>query len=690
MADSQHFPGTFAVRLWIVALIGAAAAGCSSGHEKQSLFTAAQAVEGESLFAQKCASCHGANLVGGVAPELKGAAFADSWGSKGLFAQSLGRPFTVDDLAFFVSTTMPPGEAPTLSSEAHAALVAYLLRENGYPAGADALVLGAERLQTATLDFDQGAAAGIVSVPPPDFIEGLPAAIPDGGGPTQDELDAAANATRDWLFHTHDYAGARYVALDQIDSGNVAQLAVACAYQPGEMSTFQTGPIVYEGVMYVTTNTVTSAIDAATCRLKWRHTWQMRAPQGWPNNRGVAIKDGWLFRGTSDGYLLALNAASGELAWARRVADATQGETFTMAPLVYEDLILIGPAGSENGISGWIGAFRRADGAPVWRFDTVPPPEEPGAETWSPAPGLKIGGGAVWTPMTLDTKTAELYVAVTNPAPDLPADMRPGDNLYTNSVIALDVRTGVLRWYRQMVPNDDHDWDLTQVSPLLSWSDANGELKRVVVTSGKDGLLHAVDRDSHEVLYSTAITTRENVDAPVEVTGTRACPGINGGVLWNGPAYNPSTEALYVGAVDWCTTFWAAQSIRHIPGRLYLGGTFQRDASSQGWITAIDARSGAVRWRYRSALPVVSAVTTTAGNLVFAGELTGDFIALDASTGDVKYRFNTGGGIGGGIATYAIEGRQYVAVASGRPGLNFVQGDMIGTPTLFVFALPSH
>lgn len=666
------------------------AAGCDlqsrqSADEAPSLFTAGQVERGETLFAEKCAGCHGADLVGGVAPELRGPMFADSWGSQGLFARSMGRPFTVDDLAFFVSTTMPPGEAPSIALEDHAAVVAYLLQRNGYPAGAAPLTIGDEHLKTAALDFDQRAVSA-ATAPPPDWIEGADGAVPTSGGPTQAELDAAAASTENWLSHTHDYGGARYVALDQITADNVDRLGVVCAFQPGEMSTFQTGPIVYQGVMYLTTNTMTMAIDATTCRVKWRHTWQMQAPEGWPNNRGVAIKDGWLVRGTSDGYLLALNAESGELIWARRVADSSKGETFTMAPLMYEDLILIGPAGSENGFAGWISAFRRLDGSPVWRFNTVPSAEEAGADSWQPAPGIKVGGGAVWTPMTLDTAKGELYVAVTNPAPDLPADMRSGDNLYTNSLVALNVRTGSLRWYRQMVPNDDHDWDLTQVSPLLSLT-IDGEPRHLIATAGKDGLLRTVDRESHEVLYSTPITTLANVETPVSVTGTHACPGINGGVLWNGPAYNPQTGFLYVGAVDWCTTFWAAQSVRFIPGRLYLGGTYQRDPTSQGWITAVDAATGDVRWQYRSPMPVLGAVTATAGNLVFAGELTGDFIALAADTGAERYRFNTGGGIGGGIITYAIEGTQYVAVASGRPGLNFGGGDVDGTPTLFVFAL---
>lgn len=663
------------------------AAGIGSAHaETDSLvgvFTAAQAERGKTVFAGECAGCHGADLKGGTAPALSGEAFAASWGAEGNNAQVMGQPFSVDDLAFFVSTSMPPGKVKSVSAEDHAAALAYLLERNGMPAGDTPLELGAPQLKEVMLSL--GRPVPEQAAPPPELMRGEPGAIPTGGGPSQAELNAAATATESWLYHTHDYAGSRYVPLDQVNAGNANQLEVACALQLGEMSTFQSGPIVYQGVMYVTTNTNTVALDATSCRVKWRHVWQMQGPPGWTNNRGVAIKDGWVVRGTSDGYLLALNAETGALVWARRVADSTQGETFTMPPLIYEDLILIGPAGSENGISGWIGAFKLDDGTPVWRFNTVPGASQPLSVSWGHQADIKVGGGAVWTPLTLDPDSGELHVAVTNPAPDLPADLRPGDNLYTNSVVALDVHSGKLLWYRQLVPNDDHDWDLTQAGPLFATS-IGGKERRLLATAGKDGMLRVLDRESHEVLYATAVTTVKNAEAPVTPEGSYACPGVLGGVEWNGPAYNPATQMLYVGAVDWCTTFWAAQSIRFIPGRLYLGGSVQMDAESQGWITAVDAATGSVRWRYRSDAPMLAGVTTTSGGLVLSGESSGDFIALDAGTGEVRYRFNTGGGIGGGVVTYAVKGKQYIAVASGRPGNMFMNGTL-GTPTLFVFAL---
>jgi alcohol dehydrogenase (cytochrome c) len=217
----------------------------------------------------------------------------------------------------------------------------------------------------------------------------------------------------------------------------------------------------------------------------------------------------------------------------------------------------------------------------------------------------------------------------------------------------------------------------------------NGATRRLVVTTGKDGVLRALDRDTHRVVYETAVTTRENADTPVITTPTRACPGVLGGTEWNGPAYNPGTNMLYVPAVDWCATFTAYEQVRFIPGKGYMGGRTDLDPpdQAQGWLTAIDAASGAVKWKYRSPRPMVAAVTTTAGNVVMTGELTGDFTIFDANNGAVLYRFNTGGPIGGGIVTYAVGGKQYIAVAAGSPS-NFWVDRNPGAPTIIVFALP--
>ena len=637
------------------------------------LFTREQAEQGRALYAANaCATCHSQELTGESGPALSGPVFARRWA---------GRP--VSDVLTIQSSMMPPGKSGSLTPQQHAAIFAYILMRNGYAPGGSPLVTDSAALKTALMRAD---ATAVTGHPAPEFVAGTAKPVAEGAGPSQQELNEAANSKRDWLYHTHDYAGGRYVSVDQINAANVGRLQVACVFQIGDNENFQTGPIVYQGTMYVTTPHSTIAVDATNCKPKWRHKWQPQGQDVWITNRGVAMKDGKLVRGTSDGYLLELNAATGELIWARRAANTDLGETFTMAPMIFEDLILIGPAGSENGISGWVGAFRLSDGTPVWRFETVPGAKEKGNQSWGNPNNIPLGGGSVWTPFTLDPAKGELYVAVTNPAPDLPGDQRPGDNLYTNSMVVLDVHTGKLLWHKQMVANDSHDYDLTQVSPLFTAAVA-GHTSSLVATVGKDGVIRTVDRNSREVIHKAAVTTVENSETPVTTKGVHACPGVLGGVEWNGPAYNPGTNMLYVGAVDWCATFKSAEVVKRIPGRGYMGGTVQSDKTSQGWITAVDASTGAVRWKYRSPRPVVGAVTTTAGGLVFGGELTGSFVALDARSGDVLYRFNTGGPIGAGIVTYQLDGKQYVAVMSGRPSRFWVDQNP-GAPTMFLFALP--
>ena len=649
-------------------------------------FTDAQAQRGGALYRDACAACHGLDLAGGAASPLAGPRFARRWNPGNNVSDFSGwGSSSVDDLFFIMRTTMPQGAVGSLTPLQHVDIIAYILQQNGY--GSGELVLTADEETLGEIPIEWRGGADVSDFEAPDYIVGERGVRPSDEAYLPSRLlnDADANP-RDWLYHTHDYTGKRYVDLDAIDSTNAARLQVACVYQVGEMSNFQTGPIVHDGTMYLTSVRATVAIDAATCRPRWRHEWAPRATGVWRNNRGVAVANGRVVRGTSDGYLLALDASDGRLLWARRAADAAIGETFTMAPMIYDDLILIGPAGSENAISGWVGAFRLEDGESVWRFKTVPGARAEGADSWENPEDIVLGGGAVWTPFTFDPAREELYVAVTNPAPDLPAALRPGDNLYTNSLVALDVRTGELQWYEQLVPSDFHDWDLTQVSPLYE-STIEGRKRNLIATVGKDGLLRVLDRQTHEQWFETEITTRDNVDVPLTSEGVRACPGLFGGVEWNGPAYNERTNMLYVPAVDWCATFHLAEEVRFIPGKGYLGGYVTMEGFGKGRLTAVDGSDGSIRWRYDSPRPMVGAVTTTSGGLVLTGELTGDFLVLDAGTGEELYRFNVGGPIGGGVVSYEVKGKQYIAVMSGRPSAFWASAHS-GAPTAFVFAIP--
>jgi alcohol dehydrogenase (cytochrome c) len=503
-------------------------------------------------------------------------------------------------------------------------------------------------------------------------------------GPSQAELNAAAGNATDWLHPNHDYGGQRFVDVTGITRDDAPSLRPACRYELGDLYPFQTNPIVHRGVMYLTTPSATIAVDAVTCAVRWRHDWQSRARENWPNNRGAAVKAGKVLRGTRDGYLIALDAGSGQLLWARAAADAEKGESFTMPPVVFEDLVIIGPAGSEVPIRGWVGAFRLESGEPVWRFNSVPAAGEPGAETWS-ATDAVTGGGGVWTPFSLDAARGLVFVAAGNPAPDFYGDVRRGTNLYTNSLVALDARTGKLAWHYQAVPHDLHDWDLTQVSPLFDAA-VKGSLRSLVSVAGKDGLLHVLDRETREHLYEVAVSRRENVDAPLTTEGVYVCPGPLGGVQWNGPAFSPRTNMLYVPSVDRCGTF--RKALQLIAERPYMGGTWLADPDDQGrgWLTAIDASTGTIRWRYGSTRPMVAAVTVTSADLVFTGELGGDFLVLDARDGTVLYRHATGGAMNGGIVTYQVDGKQYVAATSGT-ATRFWRVPM-APATVTIFALP--
>jgi alcohol dehydrogenase (cytochrome c) len=650
--------------------------------QTEGVFTATQASRGAVAYAKSCASCHGQHLEGTTSKPLAGPRFTSKWAD--------GK-HTIDDLYFVVRTQMPYGAPSTLTNQQYIDVVAFMLQSNGYRAGTKELVANSTSLKALKITPQSGRpdiASKVELTAPSAEPVGNATRPANGGKPTQTELNAAAAST-DWLMSNHDYGGQRFVDLKQINRQNIASLRPVAIYQAVDTNPFHTNPVVSGGSMYITVSDSTIALDAATLKVKWRNDRKAKGKEGWPMNRGVAIKDGLVIRGTHDGYLVAIDASTGKIAWERALVDMTKHEGgFTMAPVIFEDLVIIGPAGSELGVKGWVGAFKLSNGEPVWKFNTVPDDGEPGSETWEKADAKLKGGGAVWAPLSLDVAQGVVYVPVANPAPDFYGEARPGKNLYTCSMIALDARTGKLNWFYQLVPHDEHDWDTTQVSPLFSTTIA-GKTRKLVATSGKDGLLHVLDRETRQQVYETPVTTRLNTDLPPTREGLRACPGVLGGVQWNGPAFNPGTNMLYVNAVDWCGTFNKAADARYVEGAFYMGGGVRADPpeKSRGWLTAIDASSGAVRWKYESPRPLLAAVTTTSAGLIFTGELLGDFMTLDAKTGEVLYRFNTGGRLNGGVISYAINGKQYVAVAAGAANAFWAVPQ--GSAMIIVFALPS-
>jgi alcohol dehydrogenase (cytochrome c) len=484
---------------------------------------------------------------------------------------------------------------------------------------------------------------------------------------------SAADTDADWTYVDHDFAGTRYSPLDQITPQNVSRLAKVCSYTFPEKVPSESAPIVSAGVLYLTSEHYTLALNGADCRVLWTYQWTPRDRDSVHPNRGASLANGKIIRGTADDYLIAVDAETGQLAWANQIASPKDGYFISMPPLVHGDTIYVGPAGSESAASGWIGAFRLSDGQRVWRFNIIPADGEPGAETWGSDPAArKHAGGALWTPLSYDTEKDLLYVSGGNPAPDYYDDQRPGANLYTNSIIALDAKTGRLAWYNQFLPHDVHDYDITHVNPVFKINS-----RTAIAATGKDGVLRVVDRDSHKLLYSVPFTTRVNADAKTATTPTRSCPGPLGGDEWNSAAYNPALNLLVVPANDqWCgqlqkdkdaPSVESAQSgeTRYFGGPIGLGPY----SEARGRLTGFDAATGKERWRYASPTPMVAGVVLTASKLVFTGEVGGYFDAIDAQSGKVLARLNLADSIQGGVITYAANGVQYVAVVSGDGGV---------------------
>jgi alcohol dehydrogenase (cytochrome c) len=496
--------------------------------------------------------------------------------------------------------------------------------------------------------------------------------------------NAGAWSNDDWLGYNGSYAGDRYSTLAQINAGNVARLHPVCVFQLGELGPAQTAPVIAGGVMYVSSDETTFALDAKTCRLIWKNTYTSTGPKQGLASRGVALLDGTVFRGTPDSHLIAIDAKTGRTLWNVQVSDSSDGSNTVAAPLAWQGKVFIAIAGSEDGVKGKTMAYSAADGKLLWTFNAIASGGDPGASTWGNAEATATGGGGTWSSFALDPASGTLFVPVGNPGPDFSADYRPGANLYTSSIVALDANTGKLRWYYQLVPHDYHDWDAA--APPVLFRGPNG--KPMMAFAGKSGYLFTIDYTTHKLISKVPVTTIRDADKPLTTDGTHFCPGTLGGVEWNGPAYSPRDKLTYVNAVDWCSTVKLGE-VRFVRGKQFLGsanGTGVKDPQgSTGWLSAIDPLSGKVAWRYHAPSLLIAAVTPTAGGLLFTGETTGEFDAFDSANGKVLYRFNTGGSLGGGIATYAVDGKQYVVAVSGNQSRTSVKGG--GAPTIFVFSL---
>jgi len=641
----------------------AAGAGIALGYTRE------QALSGRVLYGEKCGACHGAHLEGRPAPALSGPAFQRRW---------MNGDRKVSDLYTKIQQTMPSGAPGSLSGEQYFNLITLILAQNGYRPGADPLAIS----DIGTV-MSAPPEAGPVSLDEPGVPLGPFPQAPIGSGiasttvPDDAELARADDAA--WLMYNKSFTAQRYSGLDQINAGNARKLVPVCLFQPGEIGAFQAAPIVYGGLMYITTPYNTFAINAASCAKVWENRQPADPAAIWSVNRGVALYRGKLFRVTPDGHLLALDASSGKLLWNVWMVNRKHGYWLSGAPIAHDGMVFMGTAGADWGANGLIEAFDAESGTLRWKFNVIPSGRETGAETWKK--GSDKGGGAFWSTFSLDRSQGQLLVPIGNPSPGFLAAMRPGDNLFTDSVIALDAATGKLAWWVQQVPHDVHDWD-TAAAPVIY--DQEGRHYMAVVNKG--GWLYIYDRATQALLEKAEISPHENVDAPLTAQGVHHCPGTLGGASWNGAAYSPVAQALYVNSVHWCSTTGVLED-RYIEGSLYLDGIPVADpvGEAKGFTRAFDAVTGRELWARRFDFPMLAGITPTAGGVLFTGGLNGDFLVLDARDGSTLYRFNAGGAIAGAPSTYLVDGKQHVAIATGNNSRMIWQSG--GAMMVAIFAL---
>src|SRR5271165_3805965 len=500
---------------------------------------------------------------------------------------------------------------------------------------------------------------------------------------------APSGAAVDWPSYNKTLTSNRFSELSQINRTNAEKLKVLCTYDTRQYTGFNSGLLEVNGALIFVTAFDIFSIDPSTCRENWRmhEDYTPATPQ--EVNRGAAYLDGMLFRGTQDARVLAYDFKTGKRIWETPIGDPKKGESAPAAPIAWNGLVFIGNAGGDiKGVKGRMYALDAKTGKIVWEFYLVPKsPGDPtrgpeGASpldtsTWGNASevGVPITGGATWTSCTLDHDAGLLYVPGGNPAPDFTAGMRPGSNLYSGSVVVLDARTGAYKTHFKLVPKDWHDWDVSSAPAIINTVGG----KKLLSVAPKDGHLYGIDLNSNAVLYRQPVTRMENADEPFSPDKpVHFCPGSTGGAEWNGPAYDPQTNLVYVGEVEWCTTatLQPSEKIAATPA----GQPWSGEASLNpfhvwgkgdpyfdwaGWTYAVDADTGRWKWRAKTNYPIQSGMTPTAGGVVFFGDMGGNFYALDTASGQKLWGQKIGGAVGGGVITYAVNGTQKVAVAHG-------------------------
>ena len=520
------------------------------------------------------------------------------------------------------------------------------------------------------------------------LVAGLCMTCQAPGQVTPERLLNAAHDPGNWLTYSGGYQSWRYSSLEQVRRDNAQNLKVKWVYQMPTTHIVETTPLVVDGVMYVSeppSNVV--ALDATTGRPYWRYhrvlPKKINVCCG-EVNRGVAILGDRVFVGTVDAHLVSLDAKTGAVLWDVKVAESRTGHAITVAPLAVKDMIVCGISGGEYGIRGFLDAYDALTGKRRWRFWSVPAPGQPGSETWT-GNSWKTGGGPTWVTGSYDAAQNLVIWGTGNPSPDWNGDSRPGNNLYTDSAIALDADSGKLKWYFQFVPHDTHDWDAVQV-PVLVDDEWHGQPRKLVYWAHRNGFYYVLDRETGKFLFGKPFATqtwakgldsagrpitRPNIDPSAE--GTYLWPGVQGATNWYSPSYSPLTKLFYLAVWENRSVYRKGEQ-EYTPGNRYIGSVPLIDLPEEpgtGAIRALNPETGACVWEYKLHTKPWAGVLSTAGQLVFGGSDEGYFFALNAETGKEVWRQNLGGMIRANPMTYLSEGKQVVAIAAGSAIFTF-------------------
>jgi len=464
-----------------------------------------------------------------------------------------------------------------------------------------------------------------------------------------------------WVLPAKTYAGNRYISLMQIDKTNVGSLGLAWKTDIADDGEQEAAPIVWKGVMYISTpHDGVLALDASNGKLLWQAAYNPAYVMLFAANRGVGLADGKVFIATQDCRVIALDAGTGKTLWNVAGCRDTSNSWYSMAAYVYKNQIILGTGGGDTGNIGLVSAFSTKDGKRLWDWQTIPGPGQPGHETW-PGDSWKHGGGAVWSGVAVDQVTDTLFVAPGNPGPDFVDTKRKGRNLYTNSLVALDI-SGTkpkIKWYYQLVQNDTHDYDPAMI-PVLFEGRVDGQPRPLVAIGDKAGNFVLLDRQSGKVLHRLALSKQVGIDSPPSHEGTEACPNHGGGIEWNGGAYDPGSNAFLVPSTEECAIWKIAPGDpQYIPGQVYSGGPFP---------TSVDVDTGKLLWRRALPYPAEGGVLITASGLAFTSDVGGNIYAFDAATGHQYWRNDTGSAVLGPISAYSLNGSEYLAVVVGQAG----------------------